>query len=96
MGTLNFTVVAIGRNKEIQSSGHGVSGAASTSGSEGAVSGLTTQAGQIVKMIASEDMWVRFGATAAVGTGHPLAAGVPEWFEIELGTQGAVSAIDVS
>lgn len=99
MGTLNWTVEAEGnRNKNVAGSQDNASGAATTSTSEGAVSGLTPQAGQIVTLTASEEMWVRFGGrTAAVGTGKYIPANVPMSFEVSTGDSNkAVSAIDVS
>ena len=96
MGTLNYTVTASGRNPNVQSAGVVASDNHGTTTSEGAVTGLTTQNGQVVKCVADEAMWISFGGTAAVGTGHILTANIPEWFEIDRDTAGAVSAIDVS
>jgi len=97
MGTLNWTITTAGRNPNVSSTGDSASGAATTSTSEGAVSGLTLQPGHVISMTATEPMWVRFGGrTAAVGTGHYLPEAVTRDFEVQPGDDGAVSAIDVA
>ena len=97
MGTLNWVIEGYADSAQtIASSADNGSGAATTSTSEGAVSGFTPQVGEVVSLTASENMWVRFGGrTAAVGTGKFLPANMHMSFEISVGDSGgAVSAID--
>lgn len=98
MATLNWTLggYCSNGNNNVMSANDQASGAATTSGAAGAVSGFVPQTGQVAEMTASADMWVRFGGrTAAVGTGFFLPAGTTKWVEIGSDMNGAVSAIDV-
>lgn len=57
---------------------------------------ISTRAGDVFRCVASEAMWIRFGATAAVGTGFYLLADKDYEFEISPGDEGEVSVIDVA
>lgn len=100
MGTLNFAVTDYGRRgTTIQSSRLVTSGAYTTSTSasnvEDAGGDITLSAGQVFTCVASEDMRIAFGGTAATAsTGHFLPALTQRDFEIV--DAGLVSAIDVA
>lgn len=97
MGTLSYVVTSEGRNDNLQSAGRSASGTQATTTAAATVSGLTLGNRQVIKVVADEAMWIAFGGeTAAIGTGHPLTGGIPEWFEIDENTAGAVSAIDTA
>ncbi len=100
MGTLNWTVLPYSRdeNRNVPGTRDHASNNHTTSTSAAAITGLVPQKGQVVRMQASEDMWVRFGGrTVAVGTGLHIASGQTADFEVsELDDNLAVQAIDVS
>lgn len=97
MGTLNWTLTGANTPETVMSANDESSGAATTSTSEGAVSGFTPEVGQIAYMCADAAQWVRFGGrTAAVGTGFYLPANTPIWVKIDQGMGGAVSSIEIA
>lgn len=99
MGTLNWEVSTYARGgktlPDLNSAGG--SGAFTTSTSAGNVTSLTLQAGTVLDLTASEDMWVNGNGTAVVGTGKFLPAGVPKQYEVGPELSGnSLSAIDVA
>lgn len=110
MGNLSFTVGPVGRTGR-QTGGSGVmssrfrtSGLFTTSTSasfvEDGSGDIEVNPGEFVLVLADTDMWINpTGNAAAVGTGFPLAAGVPFFYEQDPGPgAGALklSAIDVA
>jgi len=102
MGTLNFTVTEYPDREEapITSSTYRTSGAHTTTTSasnvEDGSGDISTAPGEVFRATASEAMWIRFGAAAAVGTGHYIGADQTLEWEISAGDAGVVSAIDVA
>lgn len=106
MGTLNFTVTLPGRTGRFVNAAGPVSTTVITSGSfttglaaanvEDGSGDITLSDGQILRVRASEPMWINFGATAAVGTGFHLGTNNTVTFACDSATAGTVSVIDVS
>jgi len=100
MATINFTVTEASDdpNTPITSSTYRTSGAFTTGATaanvEDTVGDISTAPGEIFRATASADMWIRFGAAAAVGTGHFLGSGTTLEWEIAPDDAGIVSAID--
>jgi hypothetical protein len=105
MGTANFTIGEYGKfggnigRGNIQSTKIRTSGAHTTTTSasflEASAVDVIARAGEIVRITASEDMWVAFGGTAAtVGAEHFVGAG--DTLILEVFADGKISAIDVA
>lgn len=104
MGTAAYTIGEYGKfggnmgRGNIQSTKYRVSAAHTTSTSasylQKSAADVTAQGGEIVRITASEDMWVRFNAVAAIGEGHFIGAG--DTITLEVYEAGKISAIDVA
>lgn len=99
MGTLRWTRGDFGSasDRQMMSTKTTASGQFTSSTSAATVTSLSLKPGEIIKVVCDEDAWIAFGGrTASTSEGHPLSAGLPEWFRVADGDAGAVSVIDVA
>lgn len=96
MGTVRVVVTnyAAEANKNIPTSSYSDAAQHTSSGTASDVTGITVRARDVVQVVSDTNGWVRFNGVAAVGTGHPLTANVPSFFEVSTGDGGAISVID--
>lgn len=104
MGTLRYAVVPYAKmkgngNAVIMGSKYRIAASYTTSTSASFVEAssvdITCYPDEVFYGIASEDMVIRFGGSAATANlGIPVAAGTPFWVEVQ--EAGKVSAIDIA